>query len=250
MIAVAPTPSCMAGLRALWQEAFGDSDAFLDTFFAAAFAPERCLCILDGGIPVAALYWFDCLCDGQTVAYIYAVATAGSHRGRGLCRALMEQTYTTLSARGYAGALLVPGDAGLSAMYSRMGYAFATGVTAFSVTASDGPAPLTPLTPAAYAACRRALLPPYSVVQEGENLAFLSAQAALYGGDGWVCAVRRDGGRAVGLEWLGDRQAAPDVVSALGCTDGTFRTCGDTPFAMWHALSAARPPAYFAFAFD
>lgn len=250
MTVTAPTPAHIPGLRALWREAFGDSDAFLDSFFATAFAPERCRCIVQDGRPAAALYWLDCLCDGRRLAYIYAVATARSHRGCGLCRALMDEVHACLSACGYAGALLVPGDDGLAAMYGRMGYAFAGGIAVFSAAAGDAPVPLTPLAPEEYAARRSALLPPHGVVQTGESLAFLATQAALYGGDGWLCAVRCEGETAFGLEWLGDRTAAPAVVRALGAADGTFRTCGETPFAMWHALSDAPPPAYFAFAFD
>ena len=250
MTAVHPTAAHTDGLRALWKEAFGDGDAFLDLFFATAFARERCLCIPDGERIAAALYWFDCACDGQPCAYIYAVATAGTHRGRGLCRTLMAQAHQTLADRGYAGVLLVPGDAGLAAMYAAMGSAFGTGIGSFSAEAADGSPLLHPLSPQEYALRRRALLPLHGTVQEGENLAFLAAQAAFYGGDGWLCAVRRESDRAVGLEWLGDRAVAPTVVATLGCREGVFRTVGDTPFAMWHALTAAAPPAYFGFAFD
>ena len=41
MTAVHPTAAHTDGLRALWKEAFGDGDAFLDLFFATAFARER-----------------------------------------------------------------------------------------------------------------------------------------------------------------------------------------------------------------
>ena len=64
------------GLRQLWQEAFGDSDAFLDGFFDTGFSPRRCLCVTDGE-PVAAVYWFDCRFAGEKLAYLYA-----SHRLR------------------------------------------------------------------------------------------------------------------------------------------------------------------------
>ena len=47
-------------LRALWKEAFGDTDDFLDSFFETAFDKERCRCVVIDGEVAAALYWFDC----------------------------------------------------------------------------------------------------------------------------------------------------------------------------------------------
>ena len=70
-----PQPCRMPGLRALWKAAFGDSDDFLDMFYTTAYAPHRCRCMVDGDRVAAALYWFDCTCEGQKLAYLYAVAT-------------------------------------------------------------------------------------------------------------------------------------------------------------------------------
>ena len=39
MIIKPPSKEEIPQLRTLWQEAFGDSDAFLDIFFSNAFAP-------------------------------------------------------------------------------------------------------------------------------------------------------------------------------------------------------------------
>ena len=50
-----PRKGQIPALRALWREAFGDSDAFLDTFFATGFSPDRCRCIVEGGEAQAAL---------------------------------------------------------------------------------------------------------------------------------------------------------------------------------------------------
>ena len=66
----APKREEISALRALWQEAFGDPDSFLDLFFASAFSENRARCAyLDGNL-AGALYWFDCHCDGARVAYI------------------------------------------------------------------------------------------------------------------------------------------------------------------------------------
>ena len=71
-------------LKKLWKQAFGDSDAFLDTFFSVAYCPARSQQLTQDGRLAAMLYWFDCHLAGRKLAYIYAVATDPDHRGRGL----------------------------------------------------------------------------------------------------------------------------------------------------------------------
>jgi predicted acetyltransferase len=104
----APTTAQIPALRALWKEAFADEDVFLDIFFSASFSPERCRCLTVQDQLAAALYWMDCSAGEAKLAYIYAVATAKAYRGRGLCRALLEDTHAVLKRMGYAGAILVP----------------------------------------------------------------------------------------------------------------------------------------------
>ena len=67
MIIDKPRPEHIRNLRQLWQEAFGDTDAFLDTFFDTAFSPERCFCVLDRDVPVSVVYWFDCACREKKI---------------------------------------------------------------------------------------------------------------------------------------------------------------------------------------
>ena len=61
-----------SALRPLWQEAFGDSQAYLDSFFTLAFSPDRCRCMTEGNRVTAAVYWFDCSCGQDKIAYVYA----------------------------------------------------------------------------------------------------------------------------------------------------------------------------------
>ncbi len=248
----APSPAQIPQLRALWQEAFGDSDAALDTFFGTAFSPRRCRCITLDGTVAAALYWFTVSCGGQKMAYLYAVATAAAYRGRGLCRELMAQTQRVLTQEGYCAALLVPEGAGLARMYRSMGYETATEVRQFSCTSADAPVPLRRIHGTEYARLRRDLLPPGGVMQEGESLAFLEAQAELYAGSGWIAAVQREDTALLVPELLGDSSAAPGILTALGVERGTFRTPGKgKPLAMWLPLTREAPvPTYFGLAFD
>lgn len=245
-----PTQENISGLRSLWQEAFGDSDAFLDIFFATGYDSGRCRCITEGDGVAAALYWFDCTCHGEKIAYLYAVATALSHRGQGLCHQLMADTHAFLKARGYAGAILVPGEESLFRFYGAMGYQTVACADQIRCAAGDTPISVNALSPEEYAARRRQLLPAGSVVQEGENLAFLSEICGLYGGNGWVMAATGEGEVLSAMEFLGNTAAIPGILSTLGKKEGTFRTPGSKPFAMYLPFDHSPAPTYFGLAFD
>jgi len=250
MIIKLPEQADIHQLRQLWKEAFGDTDAFLDSFFGTAFALERCRCIVENGQVAAALYWFSCECDGQPSAYIYAVATGKQFRGQGLCRKLMADTHTHLKNMGYAGALLVPGDLGLREMYRAMGYEDMTGIRQFSCRA-DAPIPMESIDAQQYATLRRERLPQNAVLQEGENLRFLQTMAQFYKGEGFLLCAVKENERLTALELLGNAAAAPGIVATLGCTEGTFTVPGEEPFAMGIPFAPDfQKPSYFAFAFD
>ncbi|MBQ6997765.1 MAG: GNAT family N-acetyltransferase [Oscillospiraceae bacterium] len=237
-----PLPEQLDGLRSLWKEAFGDTDAFLDIFRDTAFSPDRCRCVTVDGQVAAALYWFDCRFEGRPLAYIYAVATGKTFRKRGLCRLLMDDTRALLSQLGYSGILLVP-EMHLIGMYESMGYAVCSYVQEFTCRRSDRPVAIRKIDAGEYAALRRQLLPSGGVRQEGENLRFLAAITDLYAGDGFLYADD--------AELLGDTNAAPGILAALGKDSGLFRCPGgDIPFAMYLALDDNAAPTYFGLAFD
>lgn len=245
--------SCrIPGLRSLWKKAFGDTDAFLDLFFSTAYAPERCRYIADREAVAAALYWLDTAWDGQKYAYIYAVATDPDHRGKGLCRQLMEDTAQLLKVAGYDGILLVPQDENLRIMYGRMGYETATHLGEELYTAAPSPAPIREIGPEEYAAKRRIFLPTGSVLQEGAALDFLAQLARFYEGECFLAAVSRETGHLRILEYLGPQTSAPALVAALGHREATVRCPGaDKPFAMYLPLTpGCKKPEYFAFCFD
>ena len=145
-------------LRKLWKTAFGDEDAFLDAFFSTGFSRDRCRCILEEDRPIAVLYWFDVFCKGQKFAYLYAVATDPGCRGRGLCRALMEDTASHLAAKDYHGLLLVPQKEPLREMYRKMGYEDSTGISKITCAAGDTAAQIRNIDKEEYAALRRCFL--------------------------------------------------------------------------------------------
>lgn len=246
-----PAAGNIPKLRQLWQTAFGDTDAFLDVFFSTAYAPERCRCIREEDKISAALYWLDMDCQGQKFAYIYAVATDPDCRGRGLCRTLMEDTASILTARGYDGAILMPQDEGLRAMYGRMGYLPATAIEE-TFCAGSVACPVEEITAEAYAARRAAYLPDGSLTLGQSAVAFLGKLARFYAGSGFLAAVSREEGHLRILEYLGDRMAASALVAALGATEATLRTPGhNKEFAMYRPLrEGCIKPEYYPFAFD
>ncbi len=245
-----PSMEQIGSLRSLWKEAFGDEEAYLDAFFSTAFAPERCRCVVMEGKPVAALYWLDCSCRGEKIAYLYAVATGKMYRGRGLCRALMADTHEHLRGLGYQGAVLVPDGEALARMYGAMGYAFFGGIREFSCTPGEISTDFRRIDTAEYARLRREFLPEGSVLQENENLALLETQAEFYAGGDFLLAARREADRLIGMELLGDASAAPGILTALGMSRGAFRTPGQDRFAMYRPLRDGTPPEYFGLAFD
>lgn len=242
----------LAALRCIWQQAFGDTEETLDAFFATGFSWDRCNFLCQDGIPVSALYWFDCTLDGQRLAYIYAVATKKAHRGKGLAHRLMADTHAILQERGYAGAVLVPGNEKLFAFYRQLGYRTASTVTEFTAQRSDTPAFIKEIDTAQYARLRRAYLPENSIIQEGAALEFLHTQVRFYAGDDFLLAAAKADDTLLVQELLGNVRAAPGILCALDVPRGRFRTPGnDRDFAMLLPFHQSCPElAYFGLALD
>lgn len=245
-----PTYTQIPALRELWQQAFGDTDDYLNRFFTTAFSPDRCRCIEVAGKVAAALYWLDCSCQGERLAYLYAVATDTAYRGQGLCHRLMGDTHAHLRAAGYAGSVLVPGDESLFRFYGSMGYRTFGGIREFTAVANAPAAALRWVDPHEYAALRRQFLPQGGVVQEDATLAFLQTQAEFYAGENVLLAAVREDGHAFIPELLGNADLAGNILSAIGAKTGTIRTPGAAPFAIYLPLTSAEAPAYFGFALD
>lgn len=248
----APKHENIPALRRLWQQAFGDTDAFLNDFFRLAFSPNRSRCLWVEGQLAAMLYWFDCECGGQKIAYLYAVATDRAFQNRGLCRTLMEDTHRLLLSSGYHCAMLVPGSESLFRFYEKLGYRTATCIREFTCQAGKEPVPLRQISREEYAQVRRQMLPQGGVVQENGALSLLEAQSGFYAGDGLLLIAGQDDGKVVCSELLGASKAAPGILAALGAEVGTFRTPGsEKPFAMYLPLTPnAKIPSYFGLALD
>jgi predicted N-acetyltransferase YhbS len=247
-----PIPEQYDQLAQLWQEAFGDSEEFVEGFFCTAHAPSRCRCIVKDGRIVAALYWLDTHYAGQRFAYLYAVAVAKSHRGQGLCRILIEDTHKHLSLRGYDGCLLYPASDSLRDLYRKYGYENCTTVSRFTCEAGQQAAQMQRIDRDAYAIARRTYIPEDAVIQEEENVAYLEMMAFFYRGDDFLLAASTEGSKLYSPEYLGPKEKAPGILAALHCTEGTFQTPGDDiPYAMFLGLHPdAKAPGYFGLSFN
>ena len=221
-------PEDIPQLRQLWKECFGDSDAFLDSFYTLAYSPARSLVLQRNDRILGVAYWFDCAMGSLPLAYVYAVAISPEVQGKGLGSALMEAIHRTLKEKHYSGVLLVPGDEGLRRYYTHFGYRSCS-CRPLEVCLP----PLTPVSPAEYARLRRILLPENGVIQEKENLAFLSALADFFRAGAGIAALSKQDGSC--LELLG----VP--------TPGAQR-----PYAMGRSLTEIPLPEqiYFSFGFD
>lgn len=247
-----PKPAHIPGLRALWKEAFGDTDDFLDAFFDIGFSPRRCRCIANDDTVAAALYWFEVTCEGRRLAYLYAVATAASQRGRGLFTALLADTKKLLSEDGFDGILLVPETEALGRMYEKFGFCACTKSQRLTAAAGDTSIEVREIDAAEFTRLRRKLLPEGSVLQEGEMLDFLAAFCRFWAGEGWLAAGQVYDGKLACAELLGNANAAQGLLRALDVPSGTFRMPGgEEPFAWLLPLhGGCVRPSYFAFALD
>lgn len=237
MIIDAPRPEDISRLRQLWQEAFGDSDDFLDGFFSRGYSPARCRCLWLQDRLAAALYWFDCTWQGKKLAYIYAVATGKAYRGRGLCTALMGNTHRHLQSLGYTGAALVPAGEKLVSLYAKLGYR-PFGPMAKTVVEAAGMEVVKVLDPATFCALRRRFLPENGILQEGATLAYLQTFTGFYAGEGFLACATTEGDTAYFQEYLGDPARLPGLTAALGAKKAVVYLPGEGErTAMYYPLT-------------
>ena len=273
VITYVPSISDQTALKALWKEAFGDSEEFINMFYGTAFSPDRVFCVgeeegeflrLCGG-----LYWFDGSftdANGKVnqVAYIYAVAVSKEKRGLGYGKKLMEAVHTYLKGRGYHGILLAPAEEGLFEFYEKLGYTTCTyrDELHLETTTNVETLEMNRITKEAYAHLRSTLLPPSGVRQEKENLDYLEQMASFYAGENYLLAAtiedEENGSKLLrGIELLTEPKAntlevARQILEQSGCPKGIFRTPGTAQkVTMYYPLQEqAEHPTYLGFIFD
>ena len=114
--------SDISQIVALWGEAFGDSRESVEEFFRTF---PNCLSYVaeEDGEVLAMVHGLPQILSPDTKAvYLYAVATAKAHRGKGLCRKLMAFAEADLQSRGFAACVLTPGEPSLFGFYEKLAY--------------------------------------------------------------------------------------------------------------------------------
>lgn len=114
-------------LRAIWRAGFGDTDEYIDAFFAQFLRPDSVVIAEADGKPVSAMY----LLDGPTLwpfrknhltsAYAYALATLPDYRGRGIGGAVYRAVCEFGFERGFDAVCVLPAEDGLYPFYEAGG---------------------------------------------------------------------------------------------------------------------------------
>ncbi len=249
MIIDNPSPQHIKVLRSIWKEAFGDSDAFLNTFFETGFAYDRCQCVFQENEPVAAVYLFPCSWKGKKVAYLYALAVKKSHQKQGLSRLLLTDTHAKLRQDGFAGVIMEPATDSLRTYYERLGYRSFGGRHTRQFTAGERTVSCCKLGNLGYEQARKTHLPENSVLQEGAFTELLHTQAEFYGGEGFAAAVSLQ--ESAVLEFLGDESKIPGLLTCLHLESASVRLPGGDPTAVYMDFAGdTELPSYFGLPMD
>ena len=255
-------PADFPALKALWRQAFGDSDAEIDAFFSSVYPDAFGFCAEEDGAPVSMLYALPVtLAHGERAekaAYIYAVATDEAYRGRGLCRALMAYTEQQLKKRYISCLLLVPADEHLAQYYETLGYTRQNGCILQTLRVETPKGRALPVSVMDYAGLRETMLFETAHVRYPKVLLDYEAGRAklfrleLGGGIGCAAAFLQDG-VAVVEELLPDARYLPALAAELGAERYVVRTPGQGSFGCMAKRLDGAPcteAVYLPFAFD
>ena len=174
------TPADIPALRALWQLAFGDSDAYVDNFFNTYYRPERMLLLEEKGRLLTMTAWFDTafVLPGRgdyRAAYLYAVATHPDARGRGLAGQLLTWADDFFRSLNIPAVTTVPAEPSLHNFFGANGFreCFSHREVTLPRTQPQSDLSLEPVSPQVYAELREIFL------QDGPHIA-LSEEAVAY----------------------------------------------------------------------
>lgn len=109
-------------IKKLFCETFGDSEEVCDNFLENMYRNEDIVLYTESGKVFAMAFLLPVFCKNRQGRYVYAVATAPSHRNRGICRRLMAFAEEYVKNLGEDFLILVPASPSLFAFYESMGY--------------------------------------------------------------------------------------------------------------------------------
>lgn len=246
----------LPALTKLWQQCFGDEPKEIEGFWAAAFAHIQVYMAQEGKKPVA----MACVLPTQLIdeegeshscGYVYAVCTAPEHRGKGLCKGLMEYIHKHC---GFQYAALVPAEESLFPFYEKLGYQTSFYHKEYTVLPQKC-AKIRPASPEVYRSIRELQLYDSFLSYDEYYLPCAGKLYRIETEDGLYCACAYEKGSELQIrELLPDSpQAAAALCAYLGCEKGTIRTMGeDKPFGMLRSLKNGALPkaAYLGLALD
>ncbi|MCX7714514.1 MAG: GNAT family N-acetyltransferase [Clostridia bacterium] len=121
-----PSNSLLPQIKALWKDAFFDSDAAIDFYFSNRHKNENMLVFTENGkvLSMLSMLPLSLYAQGNTfpARYIYAVATLTAFRGRGLSSALLDYAHNYMINQKIFASVLVPASTSLFNFYKKRGY--------------------------------------------------------------------------------------------------------------------------------
>ena len=110
------------GIISLWQEAFGDTEAFINGFLDNMGYTENMLIYESNDDVLGMASMLPVFCGENKGRYIYAVATRKEHQGEGICQNIMKAVDQFIVRNNEKFAVLVPAGESLFGFYEKMGY--------------------------------------------------------------------------------------------------------------------------------
>jgi len=124
----ASRPGDEAGLKELWQAAFGDPPTAIEGFFSHLYQVGTAVVWDEDGVIASAIYLLDAgitpLPDGHPLrtAYAYALGTLPAYRGRGIGSEVTRACITRSFELGFDCNVICPAEESLFPYYVRLGY--------------------------------------------------------------------------------------------------------------------------------
>jgi len=273
-----------AGLKSLWQAAFGDPRDVIDAFFSALYQPGMAIVWEEDGVIASAIYLLDAgltpLPDGAMLhtSYAYALGTLPDYRGRGIGSAITRTVIARSAALGFDLNVICPAEESLFPYYTRLGYTHAFSIMEDNILRSEDVSlenmkKIMSIDFSIYSSLHRELLSGCGTMYPAEYLRYVEQVCKASGGglyelevDGQIClaAVSIAGNHLFVREFLGGADVTLGVQVLLehfSLQSATVRTAiGDEtgslkqrPFVLVSYASVQTLPSgagYFPFVLD
>lgn len=113
-------------VKQLWQDAFNDTDSFVNLYFERIYSDEINYTVEYNGRVVAALqaitFEFKLGNEILKTAYLSGIVTNKNYRNKGFMRQLLDKTHNSLQAKGFDAVWLIPAEEYLFEIYGKFGY--------------------------------------------------------------------------------------------------------------------------------